>query len=444
MPAWTSTDVYIMRKIIYLTISFGLAAGFSASAEELSETGDMLDGIAAIVNEGVVLKSELYRSTRTIVERAEEQDINLPPMDVLEAQVLERLIIEEVQMQRAERVGLQVSDQMLNQAIAAIAAQNNVRFEELPDVLAKDGVDYADYRRDMRRQMTMEQLMRIEVTSRISVAPSEIDACLDDLQDNVVIESEYNLSHILISIPESATGAQITESQSEANDISRQLRDGVDFGELAVRYSDSSTGLEGGRLGWLKGDQLPTMFSDVVGDLAAGQASDPIRTVSGFHIVQVNDVRGVDQRSEIEQVNVRHILITPNEIIDDETAKQRLEEAVEDLRAGNADFKELAKLMSDDPGSKNSGGEMGWTGPGTFVPEFDEVVARSEAGRVSEPFRSRFGWHIVEVLGRRTYDNTEDLKRQNCDMRIRNSKMSDESDLWVRRIRDEAYVDTRI
>jgi len=433
-----------MNKIKYFIASAWLIAGSTGVAEELSETGEMIDGIAAVVNEGVVLKSELQRASELIVQRAREQQLQLPPADVLEEQVLERLILEEIQLQRADRVGLQISDQMLNQAIAAITAQQGVPFEELPEILARDGIDYGDYRKEMRRQMTMEQLVRIEVTGRISIAPSEIEQCLDDLEDNVVVDSEYNLSHILISIPESATGLEITESEQEANDVSHQLQEGADFGELAVRFSDSTTGLEGGNLGWLKGDQLPTMFSDVVGDLAPGEISEPIRTVSGFHIVKVNEVRGVDQRSEIEQMNVRHILITPNEIIDDETAKQRLEEAVEQLRDGSANFRELAKLISDDPGSGNDGGEMGWSGPGTFVPEFEEIAKKAELGVVSEPFRSRFGWHILEVMERRTYDNTEDLKRENCDLRVRNSKMADESDLWLRRIRDEAYVDIRI
>jgi peptidyl-prolyl cis-trans isomerase SurA len=185
------------------------------------------------------------------------------------------------------------------------------------------------------------------------------------------------------------------------------------------------------------------MFYNVVGDLEPGEISQPVRTVSGFHVVKVNDMRSAVQRSQVEQLRLRHILITPNEIIDDQTAKQRLDDARKQLQEG-AEFGELAKLMSDDPGSANEGGEMGWSAPGTFVPEFEQVANSSEPGVVSEPFRSRFGWHILEVLERRTYDNTEDLKRENCDMQIRNSKLASETELWLRRIRDEAYVETRI
>ena len=418
-------------------------AATSPLADELSESGQFLDGVAAIVNEGVVLKSELNRQADLIIKRATEQSMQLPAAHILMEQVLERLIVEEIQMQRAARIGVQISDQMLNTAISSVAEQAGYAFEELPQVLAKDGVDYGEYRRDMRQQMTLEQLRQIEVTSRISVSPREIDQCLANLDDNVVVNSAYNLAHILISIPESATGEQIAEAEEEANVVYSRLEDGADFGQLAIRYSDSQTGLEGGDLGWREGSQLPTLFSDVVGDMSIGDFSKPIRAVSGFHLVKILNLRGVNQKSEIEQNMVRHILVTPDEIIDEETAKQRLEDAVVRIKAGE-EFGEVAKLMSDDPGSANNGGEMGWTNPGTFVAEFEEVVKSLELGVMSEPFRSRFGWHVVEVLDRRTYDNTDDLKQQSCVQRVQNGKLANESELWVRRIRDEAFVDSRI
>ncbi|MCH8336189.1 MAG: peptidylprolyl isomerase [Proteobacteria bacterium] len=433
-----------MRKIKYLLTSIVMSMSIaSVFADELSETGQFLDGFAAVVNDGVVLRSELNRQTDLIIQRATEQGIELPPAHILLEQVLERLIVEEIQMQRADRIGIQISDQMLNTAISRIADQTGLSFEELPQILAQDGIDYGEYRRDMRRQMTLEQLRQIDVTSRISVSPREIQQCLADLENNVVVESSYNLAHILISIPESATADQIAEAEEEANLVYSRLEDGADFGRLAIRYSDSQTGLEGGDLGWREGNQLPTMFSDVVAEMSIGDYSKPIRTISGFHLVKILDLRGVSQKSEIEQSMVRHILITPDEIIDEETAKQRLEDAVARIRDGE-DFGEVAKLLSDDPGSANNGGEMGWTNPGTFVPEFEEVVSKLELGVISEPFRSRFGWHVIEVLDRRIYDNTEDLKEQSCVQRVQNGKLANESELWVRRIRDEAFVDSRI
>jgi peptidyl-prolyl cis-trans isomerase SurA len=414
----------------------------TALAAELSSTGELLDGVAAVVNEGVVLKSELEQQTTVIAARAREQGLQLPPPNVLEEQVLERLVLEQIQLQRAERVGIQISDQMLNSAIAQVAEENGIAFERLPEMLAQDGINYGEYRSEMRKQLILDQLRRIDVTGRISVAPREVQQCIADLEDNVVVNSEYNLSHILISVPQSATSEQFAAAETEARYVYQQLEEGADFGELAVRYSDSETGLEGGNLGWRPGDQLPTLFSDVVGSMEPGDYSEPIRAISGYHLVKVNEIRGVNQRSEIEQMKIRHILITPNEIIDNETAKQRLEEAREQIMAGE-DFGELAKLMSDDPGSANSGGDMGWRGPGTFVPEFEQVANNLEPDVVSEPFQTRFGWHILEVVDKRTYDNTEDLKESNCIQRIRNSKLADESELWVRRLRDEAYVDIR-
>jgi peptidyl-prolyl cis-trans isomerase SurA len=416
-----------------------------AIAEELSTTGEFIDGIAAIVNEGVVLKSQLREQTARIIKRAGESDppMQLPPANILRDQLLERLILTEVQLQRAQMIGLQVSDAMLNQSISVIAEQNNVSFEDMPALLAQDGVNYADFRREMREEITLEQLRRIDVGQRISVSPREIEQCIADLEGNVAINSDYNLSHILISIPEGAAAAEVRDTEQQVASIYQELLGGADFAELAIRYSNAQTALEGGALGWYKGEQLPTLYTDIVATMAAGDISEPFRSSSSFHIVKVNELRSAVQRSQIDQVKVRHILITPNEVIDDETAKQRLEDALERLGNGE-EFGELAKLLSDDPGSANVGGDMDWTGPGTFVPEFEEVVDNTEIGSISEPFRSRFGWHIVEVMDRRVYDNTEDLKETNCDLRIRNGKMAEETQLWIQRLRDEAYVEVTI
>ena len=230
---------------------------------------------------------------------------------------------------------------------------------------------------------------------------------------------------------------------NEAYEIIDQLRSGSSFNEMAITYSDSETGLDGGSLGWRKGNQLPTLFLDVIGTLEKQEFSQPIQSVSGFHIIKINDVRQNIRRSEIEQTEVRHILVIPNQIIDNETAKQKLEEAREQILNGEK-FGEVAKLLSEDPGSVDEGGSMGWSSPGIFVEEFEKIVGRTKIGQISQPFQSRFGWHILEVTGRRTYDNTEDLKELNCMQQIKNSKIANEIELWLRRIRDEAFVDKRI
>ncbi len=429
-----------MFKINNLCAIVALTIAPLALADELSATGEFLDGVAAIVDDGVVLKSQLTEQTAMILKRAQEQDISLPPAAELREQLLERLIITEIQLQRAQRVGVLVSDQMVNEAIGRIAQQTGVAFENMPEKLADEGVDYAKFRRDLREEIILEQLRRADVGRRISVSPREVESCIADLEDNVAINSDYNLSNITISIADSASGADIDAALAETNEIISRINDGADFAALAIRYSDAQNSLDGGALGWLKGEQLPTLYTDVVAVMRAGDVSVPIRIASSFHIVKVNDMRSAVQHSQIDQVLVRHILVTPNEIIDDQTAKQRLDDALEKIRAGE-DFAELAKLLSDDLGSANTGGTMDWSGPGTFVPEFEAIVGETEIGSITEPFQSRFGWHVVEVMDRRVYDNTEDLKESNCVAKIRNGKMDEETQLWIQRLRDEAYVD---
>ena len=433
----------LIKNTYKIAVSLVLITIALSNAKELSTTGEMLDGIAAIVNEGVVLKSQLQKEIKTITLRASQEDMQLPSEDIIQEQVLESLIVEEIQLQRAERIGLQLSDQILNSTIANISQQNNIPFEKLPEALAAEGIDYAEYRRDIRKNLILEQLRDIEVIRKITVSPREIDVCLEDFEDGVVSNSEYNLSHILISAPESATIEDFTTIEREAEDIHEQLIAGANFGEIAIEFSDSQTGLDGGSLGWRKGSELPTIFSDIVKSLKVDEISRPYRTKSGFHIVKINDLRSTFSRSEVEQMKVRHILVVPNEIIDNATAKQKLTDAQREIQNGK-NFSDIATILSEDPGSKDSGGDMGWVNPGTFVEEFENVAKNLEIGIVSEPFRSRFGWHILEVLGRRTHDNTEERKESICSNSIRNNKFTDEVELWLRRIRDEAYVEIRI
>jgi peptidyl-prolyl cis-trans isomerase SurA len=315
----------------------------------------------------------------------------------------------------------------------------------MPELLAQDGIDYATFRAEFRDEMTLEQLRQIDVGRIVqgSISPRQIEQCIADLECSVAVNSDYNLSHILVTIPESASAQEVSEIQTKVDDIYQQLQDGADFSEMAIRHSNAGTALDGGVLGWMKGAELPTIYTDIVISLQTGEVSTPFRSASSYHIVRVNDMRSAVQRSEIDQVMVRHILVTPNEIVDDATAQQRLEDALEKIRDGE-EFGEHAKLLSDDPGSSNDGGAMPWTTPDTFVPEFSEVVNNLETGVVSEPFRSRYGWHIVEVMDRRVYDNTEDLKETQCQNRIINGKMEEEAQLWAQRLRDQAFVDKRM
>ena len=423
-----------------------LAAAPVTIAEELSDTGEFMDGVAAIVNDGIVLKSQFFEELENIRIQAAEQGFPLPPENILREQIMERVVLTEIQVQRAGLIGLEISDEMLNQILSDVALSRGISLAELPAVIEADGGDYADFRRQIRRDVMLEQLKRIELGRIIYVSPSEIDQCIADLETNVVVNSEYNLSHILLQVPTAAAQSEIDEIFATADEIVARARDGADFRQLAVRYSESSTALEGGALGWLEGERVPTIFTDVLASLGSGDVSEPFRTATSVHIVKVNDMRSAVERSQIDQVLVRHILIRPDEIIDDQTAEQQLRDAYNRIGefAEVLALAELAKLLSDDPGSANEGGELGWAGPGSFVPEFEAVVDALEIGELSEPFRSQFGWHIAELLDTRVYDNTEELKEQNCITRIRASKYEEETLLWLQRLRDEAYVELRM
>lgn len=409
---------------------------------ELSSRGQLLEGIAAIVNDGVVLKSELQTETDRIVQRLQQQGTRLPPQRTLDQQVLERLVITRIQLQRAERVGIQVSDETLNNALANIAQRNNVSLADLPQALAREGLDYQSYRSQMRDQLAIEQLRQRDVLSRIVVTPKEIDEYMARQADRAAFNMEYNLSQILVSVSSTASPQVIADAERKISDISTRIKAGEDFAQLAVTFSDGQQALEGGAMGWLKGEELPTVFADLVPGLEEGQVSDPVRSASGFHLVRLNDRRGGEPIIE-QQVNARHILIKPNEVLDNDAARDKLKGIRERILGGD-DFGTVARAVSDDPGSKNQGGDLGWAAPASFAPEFAAVVERIEPNVVSEPFRTQFGWHIVEVLGRRVQDTTEEVQRQQAGLAIRNRKLAEEAETWTRRLRDQAFVEYRL
>jgi peptidyl-prolyl cis-trans isomerase SurA len=413
-----------------------------AQDRDLSSTGELLDGIAAIVNDGVVLKSELNGELTRIVARLEAQGTRLPPEQNLIPQVLERLIVLRIQLQRAERVGIQVSDETLNAALGNIAQRNNVSIAELPAILAREGIDYQAYRREMREQVMIEQLRQRDVLSRIVVTPKEIDEYLARQAGRAAFNLEYDLAHILIAIPPDASPGDVAAAQKKVETVAERLEAGEDFAQLAVQFSDGQQALEGGALGWKKGDELPTLFAEIVPGLGKGQVSEPIRSASGFHIVRLNDQRGGEPIIE-NQVNVRHILISPNEVLDDASALEKIRGIRARIIAGD-DFGAVARATSDDPGSRNEGGDLGWAGPGSYAPEFQQLADTLPEKTLSEPFRTRFGWHILEVLGRRVQDTTADVQRNQAANAIRNSRLAEETELWARRLRDQAFVETRI
>lgn len=402
--------------------------------------GDLLDRVAAVVNEGVVLQSELDEQVALISSRLRSQNLNLPPREVLRQQVLERLVVQEIQMQRAKRAGLSIPDDMLNNALEDVARQNRISLSQLPEALAQQGIDYASYRAAIRKELTLSLLRQRDVLQRISVTPREIDQYIERTRGRPSENNLYDVSHILIAVPQAATPEQLEEAEARAHDVQRRAVQGEEFARLAIAYSNSQTALEGGSLGERKGSELPTALADLIAKMKPGDVSEVLRTPTGYHIVKLNNVRGGMQQSVVSQVHARHILMKPNELQDDATVRQKLEQIRSRVLNGE-DFAGLAATTSEDPGSAADGGDLGWTNPGTFVPEFDRALGQLAENEVSQPFRTQFGWHIVQLLGRRQFDNTRELERQQAANEIRAAKADEETELWLRRLRDEAYVE---
>jgi peptidyl-prolyl cis-trans isomerase SurA len=435
-----------MRK--YALFCFSAVAAALLSTLALGQTrdigvhGELLDRIAAIVNDGLVLKSELDAQMDAVTKRLQEQKVELPSQSVLKQQVLDRLILQEIQSQHAKRVGLTVSDEQLNSALQEIASRNKIPFDQLPTALAAQGVDYKQYREGMRKELTLSTLRQRDVISHINVSPHELEQFLARQQTSAA-NDEFNVSHILLSLPEAATPQQLEEITHKAQDLSARAGKGEDFGQLAIANSNSQTALDGGQLGWRKGTQLPEFILQLVTKMKPGDVSQPVRTPSGFHIVKLNERRSGEAQVIINQIHVRHILMKTNELDDDETVRQKLSKLRDRILKGE-DFGGLASTNSADPGSAPDGGDLGWSGPGTFVPEFDKAIADLKVNEISEPFKSRYGWHIVQMLGTRTYDSTDDVRRQRAFAAIRESKADEETELWLRRLRDEAFVEIKM
>jgi peptidyl-prolyl cis-trans isomerase SurA len=430
----------MIRALLCLAVLLAVAPAATAQTRELSASGTPIDRVVAIVNDGVVLQSQLDGQIRMILERLRGQDAQLPPREVLNQQVLERLVLQEIQAQRATRLGISVSDEMLNEALRDVAVRNNVPFEQMPVVLAAQGLDYTTYREEMRREIALTMLRQRDVLGRIYVSPRELEQALQRQSQQADASTEYDVSHILLSMPESATADQAARIEALASEVHARVVAGEDFGQLALTYSQAQSALERGKLGWRQLGQLPQFIAELVATMEPGQVSRPVRTPTGFHLVRLDETRGGSGPMVVEQVNARHILLRPNEVQDDATTRQRLVTLRERILAGE-DFAALASVTSEDPGSASRGGELGWSAPGTFDPKFEEVLGGLEPEQVSEPFRTQFGWHIVQLLGRRSHDQSDEVRRQRVFAALRESKLDEETELWLRRLRDEAYVE---
>jgi peptidyl-prolyl cis-trans isomerase SurA len=394
----------------------------------------------AIVNDGVVLNSDLDAQVDLVSERLRQQKLELPPQNVLRQQVLERLVLQEIQLQRANHAGVKVSDEMLNASLQDVAKRNALTLTQLPEALARQGVDYVEYRDEIRKEMMLQMLRQRDVLQHISVTPREIDQFLEKQAKTPSERNEYNVSHILIAVGQEASPAQQEAAARRAQEVYERAKSGEDFAKLAVAYSNSQTALEGGALGWRKGSELPTFLSDIIARLKPGEVSEPLRTPTGYHIMRLNEVRGGTENAVEDQVHVRHILMKTTELADDATVRLKLEALRERILKGE-DFTAIAQVTSQDPGSAAEGGDLGWSGPGTFAPEFEQAIATLKDNEISEPFHTQYGWHIAQMLGHRRFDNTDEIKRRQAAEAIRASKADEETELWLRRMRDEAYVE---
>ena len=406
---------------------------------DLGGTGEFMDSIVAIVNDGVVLRSEVETQLGMIIATLEKQGGQIPPVNTIREEVLERLIVQRLQLQRADRYGIRVSDEALNAAIANVAKNNDVSFEEFPKILDKEGINYNDYRNELRQQITIEQLRQREVISRIAVSESELDNFLIFQKDQDRLNYEYDLSHILIPVSSRAGDGEINNKQDLINELYEEIIDGKDFDDVAVEFSKGQQALSGGRLGWLKGEQLPDIFVQVASELKNGELSLPFETSSGFHLIKLNAVKGNEPILE-EQIKVRHILIKTNEVLDDSAAEEKLKTIRQQI-IDEGNFGAVAAAVSEDSGSAQDGGDMGWATRNFFVPEFEEIAYSLEENEISQPFRSRYGWHIIEYLGKRIFDNTEEIQKRKAISSIRNSKLSSEIEIWASELRDEAFVE---
>ncbi len=405
----------------------------------VSHAANTLDYIVAIVNDNAISYTDLQRQVKNKEMQLKQQNIRIPPTVDFERQVLENLIIVRLQLQLAERMGITVDDASLDETLSKVAGQNNLSIADFRKTLERDNYDFAQFREDLRKEMIIRRLQQRQVVSRVNVSEKDIDNFLATRSGNAGGDSsEYRLQHILIAIPEAASPEEIARKKTQAEGILQRLKEGEDFQTLAVANSSSSTALEGGDLGWRTEAKIPSLFLEVAKTLKVGGVSELIKNSSGFHIVRLADKRGA--QTQISQTQARHILIKTEGGVADRDAERRLKDLKYRLDNGD-DFAELAKASSDDKVSAAQGGSLDWVTAGDLVPEFEQVMDGLQKNEISDPFKTRFGWHIVQVLDRRKQDGTDKARRMEASQQIRQRKIEEELQTWLRQLREEAYVE---
>ncbi len=421
----------------------GLSLASPATAQSLAAPEIIeIDRIVAVVNDDVIVYSEMQARLRTVVEQLGKAGVPAPPKDVLEKQVLEQLILDRLQLQIGSTTGIRVDDEALNRQIADIARQNNLSLREFRDILARDGYNFAAFREEIRSELIKSRVQQRQVQDRVQVTDRDIDNYLATREKQGGNNPEYRVGHILIAVPDGASPEELADARDEAEDIVARLNAGANFGRTAAAESDGRQALEGGDLGWRKAEELPTLFENIVPKLDKGELSEIVRSSSGFHIIKLMDTRGAE-RLVINQTHARHILVKTNEIISNDQARSRLV-VLRSRIVNGTDFDELARANSDDGGSAVKGGDLGWLSSGDTIPPFEKAMDALAVDEISKPFETQFGWHIVQVLGRRDRDSTKEVQRAEAAEALRNRKVDEELQNWFRQIRDEAYIEYRL
>lgn len=422
----------MLKKLLTL---IWLSAGLLSTGH-----ADTLDRIVAVVEDDVILERELNREVAAVTSKLNGSNVMMPPEFVLRKQVLERMVVDKLQRQLAARSGIQISDETLRNSVADIAARNGMSVDTFKSELVNQGMDFKAFEDNLRNEIIINQLRGREIGARVKVTDAEVTH-YQETQNKAGSNSnsQYHLGHILIALSEGASASAIQKAQEKANATVADLRSGKDFSQTAISISNDDNALKGGDLGWRNIGQIPTLFTDIVTTMKQGDVSDPIRSPSGFHIIKMLETEGSAQHM-VTKSKVRHILIKTNELVDDAEAQKRLLALRERIIDGD-DFAVLARGHSEDKGSAINGGSLDWVGPGALVPPFEEAMNKLAINEISQPVQTQFGWHIIQVLDRENQDNSDQFKKDKIREEIRKRKIEEETELWLRRLRDEAYVE---
>jgi peptidyl-prolyl cis-trans isomerase SurA len=435
-----------LRSLLIAALALAAVAASAQRSPPVATTAPprviAIDRVIAVVNDEAITQYELDDARNIVLQQLKQQNVQQPATDVLDKQVLERLITERALLQHAKDSGIKVDDTQVERAMQRIAEDNKLTLDGLRQVLSRDGVPYVKYREDVRREIIVQRLREREVDARITVSDAEVENYLATIKAQFGGEAEYRLAHILVVVPEQASAEQIEAKRLRAAEASKNIRDGADFAQVAAGFSDASDALSGGNLGWRPGARLPTVFAETVRGMKVGDVSPVLRSAAGFHIVKLIDRRSQNEPALVDQMQARHILIRVNEITSEADGKAKIDRLKDRLDAG-AKFEDMARLNSEDASSAK-GGDLGWVSPGDTVPVFEEAMNKLALNQVSAPVRTPFGWHLIEVLGRRKQDVSADRARMQAQLAIRQRKSDEAFQDWVRQTRDRAYVEVRL